>query len=95
MVIPNPDSAPLEVRDASGQVIAYLVPAEQMNRMRAELDALRAQVATLQRQKNHYVAELTRVLKTWIPIPPSEEEVLAATDNSAELHKLIADLESR
>jgi len=86
---------PLEVHDEKGRVIAHLVSAEQMNRLQAEMEELRKQVVTLQRQKDHYVAELTDVLKTYFPLLPTEEEMLAAVDNSHEIRKLIAELEAR
>ncbi len=50
MVIPNPDDAPVGVHTADGQVVAYLVPAAELDQMRAELEALRKQIATLQGQ---------------------------------------------
>jgi hypothetical protein len=46
----TPDSETLTVHDEHGQLIAYLVPTKQMNRMQAEIETLRKQVATLQRQ---------------------------------------------
>lgn len=96
MVVPTPSpAAEQELRNLDGQVYAYVVSAARMEQMRAELEALRAQVATLQRQKDHYVAELTDVLRTYIPIPPTGEELKAAVPNSDEIQKLIAELESR
>ncbi len=94
MVVTTPTpTSELEVRTVDGHLQAFLVPAAQMEQMRAELESLRTQVATLQRQKNHYVAELTRVLQTSIPLPPTEDEVMAAEPDFEEPQKLIADLE--
>ena len=95
MVIPSTGITEQELRTTDGKVFAYFVPAEEMDRLRAEIDSLREQVATLQRQKDHYVAELTRVLQTSLPIPPTEEEVNAAVPNSEELRKIITELEAR
>jgi outer membrane protein TolC len=72
-----------------------LITAEELAALRAELDSLRAQVETLTRQKANYVSQLERLLRTSVPIPPTEDEILAAVDNSDELRRLIADLESR
>ena len=95
MVVPA-NAVPIqELRTADGQVFAVVMSTEEFARMKAEMQAMREQVATLQRQKNHYVNELIHILKTWIPIPPTEEELLAAVPNGEELTKLIAELESR
>ncbi len=94
MVVPA-NAVPIqELRTADGQVFAVVMSTEEFARMKAEMESLREQVATLQRQKTYYAAELTDILKTWIPIPPTEEEVLAAVPNSEELSKLIAELEA-
>jgi hypothetical protein len=95
VVIPNPPITRVSLHTADGQVTADFVPAEEYERLRAEVVTLREQVATLRRQKDRYVAELTEVLKTSIPIPPTEEEVLAAVPNSDEVRKIIEDLEAR
>ncbi|WP_439630835.1 hypothetical protein [Gemmata sp.] len=50
MALLAPDSETLTLHDEHGQLIAYLVPTKQMNRMQAEIEDLRMQVATLQRQ---------------------------------------------
>jgi hypothetical protein len=97
MVIPAPDSKPLEVRGADGQVIAYLVPAEQMDRLRAEIASLREQLGTAIRQRDHHMAKEVELLKTLFPLPPTEEEMadpsLWAT--SDDIRRIIADPESR
>ncbi|HJZ55776.1 MAG TPA: hypothetical protein VKE74_12485 [Gemmataceae bacterium] len=93
MVIPAPAS--LEVRNADGQVVAYIVPAEQMSRLRAEVESLREQLAEAIWQRDHHLAKREELLKTWAPLPPTEEKLLAAVPNSDEIQKLIADLESR
>lgn len=95
MVIPAASIPRQELRTTDGEVFAYLIQADEMARMQAEMEELRKQVATLQRQKNHYAAELTRVFQTSIPILPSEEEMKNAVDNSHELRAVIAELESR
>lgn len=94
MVVPANVPGCYELRTADGQMFAVVMSPEEFARMKAEMQALREQVATLQRQKNYYAAELTDILKTWMPIPPTEEEVLAAVPNSEELSKLIAELEA-
>ncbi|MBA4064579.1 MAG: hypothetical protein C0501_12875 [Isosphaera sp.] len=71
------------------------ITADELAALRAEVDSLRAQVEVLTRQKANYISQLERLLKTSVPIPPTEEEILTAVDNSDELRRLIADLESR
>lgn len=94
MVVPSNLGPVQELRTADGQVFAMLVARDEFARMQAELQALREQVATLQRQKNHYVNELIALIKSSIPIPPSPEQIAAAKPNSEELSQLIADLEA-
>jgi len=94
MVIPAASIPRQELRTANGEVFAYFIQADEFARMQAEMEELRKQVATLQRQKDHYVAELTEVLKTYFPLLPTEEEMLAAVDNSHEIRQLIAELEA-
>src|SRR5262249_40765409 len=97
MVIPAPGDKPLEVRSEDGQVIAYIVPVEQMSRLRAENDSLREQVALLQRQKGHYIAKLTEALKTRFPPLPTPEQMADPSQwaTSDDIRQIIADLESR
>ena len=95
MVVPTITIAGQALRDTDGQISAYIVPAEELDRLRAEVESLREQVATLQRRNDRYVREMTEMLRTYIPIPPTEEEMLAAVDNSHEVRKIIADLESQ
>ena len=65
-----PSNAPVhELRTANGAVFAVVVSPEEFARLQAETQALREQVATLQRQKNYYVNELLNTLKTWMPQP--------------------------
>ena len=95
MVIPASSIPRQELRTTDGAVFAYLIQADELARMQTELEELRKQVATLQRQKDRYIAELNDLIRNSIPIPPSEEELAAAIPNSDELQKLIAELESR
>jgi outer membrane protein TolC len=67
---------------------------EELTALRAELEMLRAQVATLTRQKAHYRADLERVLKSSFPLPPTEEEMREAGKNPNALAELIAELEA-
>jgi hypothetical protein len=95
MVIPTPDTKPLEIHGADGQVIGYVVSAEQMNRLRVEIASLREQLDIAERQRDHHLAKRQELLRTHFPLPPTEEELLTAPPNSHEVMKLIADLESR
>jgi hypothetical protein len=84
-----------EVRSAKGEVVAYVLPAEELEQIRTELAALREQNATLLRQRDHYASQLEGVLKTYVPVPRTVEEMKATKANSDDLARLIADLESR
>lgn len=74
------------LHDTDGQVFAYFVPADR-------LDALRRQVDTLTRQRDHYAEELKRHLLAFVPEPPTEDEFARAEANPTDLTGLIADLE--
>src|SRR5947209_8109551 len=95
MVVPNPNSKPLEVHGEDGQVIAYIVSVEEMKRLHDEAESLRDQFAAAIRQRDHHFAHVVEQLKTLHPLPPTEEEMLAAVDNSYLIREIIADLESR
>jgi hypothetical protein len=95
MVIPAPDSKPLEVHGAEGQVIAYIVSAEQMNRLRGEIASLREQLDIAVRHRDHHLAKREELLKTRFPLPPSPGEMAASGATSDDIARLIADLESR
>jgi hypothetical protein len=95
VVIPNPESAPLEVHSMDGQIIAYIVPCEQMDRLRGEIVSLREQLAVAVQQRDHHLAKREELLVTYVPLPPTEEEMKAAAPNSDDIQKLIADLKSR
>jgi hypothetical protein len=86
-----------ELKAADGRVVAYFVPAEEMDRLRAEIDSLRQQVGTLQRQKDRYTRELTDLLKTRFPPLPTPEQMADASQwaTSDDIRQIIADLESR
>jgi hypothetical protein len=95
MVSKNPTIERQPLRTTDGEVFAVLLSAEEFAQLQAENDSLREQAAMLLRQKNHYLSELERIMKSWVPLPPTEEELKAAIPNSEELAQLIADLESR
>ena len=96
MVVPNPNSKPLEVRDEDGRVIAYLLPAEEMDRLRGDVASLQEQLAAAIRQRDHHMAKEVELLKTLFPLLPNEAEMadpsLWAT--SEDIQKIIADLEA-
>lgn len=95
MVSKNPTIERQELRTTDGEVFAVLLSTEELARLQAENESLREQAAMLVRQKNHYFSELERIMKTWSPLPPTEEELKTAIPNSEELAQLIADVESR
>jgi hypothetical protein len=97
MVVPGAGIAEQGIRDIDGKVFAYFVPAEEMDRLRAEIDSLREQVVTLQRQKDRYLREVEDLLKTRFPLLPTPEEMADPSRwaTSDDIRQIIADLESR
>ena len=97
MVIPAPGSAPLEFRNPDGQVVVYLIAADELHRLRTEVESLRERLAQAERERDHNLAHVKELLKTLHALPPTEEEMadpsLWAT--SADIQKIIADLESQ
>ncbi len=51
MVIPAPGDKPLEIRSTDGQVIGDVVSVEQLDRLRAAAESLRAERDELQRRE--------------------------------------------
>jgi hypothetical protein len=94
MVSKGPAIPRQELRDTDGHTFAYIVSAEEMQRLLAEAEELRRQIAVLQGQKSYYVRELEQVLRTFIPIPPTrgEMEAAAANDNSPVIDAIVAGL---
>ena len=86
---------PQPLRDPSGAVAAYFVPADEFEAMRAELTELRAHAAKLQRQRDHYVAKLDEAYRTLIPVPLTDEELEAPVQNPNAVRDILAKLEPR
>lgn len=84
-----------ELKATDGRVVAYFVPAEEMDRLRAEIESLQQQLTTALQQRDHHLAKREELLKTRFPLLPTEEEMKAAVPNSDEIQNLIAELESR
>jgi hypothetical protein len=97
MVIPSPDSKPLEVRSEDGQVIAYIVSVEEMNRLRGEIESLREQLAVAVQQRDHHLAKREEAERTLFPLLPNEEEMADASRwaTSEDIQQIITDLESQ
>ncbi len=97
MVIPNPDGRPLEVREPDGRVIAYIVSAEQMDRLRAEVESLREQLAQAERERDHNLAKVKELLTTRFPPPPTPEEMADPSRwvTSDDIRQILADFEPR
>jgi len=62
---PTPPGGRLEVRDASGQVVGYFVPADELARMNREFETLRRERDTFERQLHSVLPAAT---------PEQEEE---------------------
>jgi hypothetical protein len=90
MVVPNPGSNPYRILGEDGQVAAYVVSAEQMQRMQDEIASLREQLATAVRERDHHLAKREELIRTRFPLPPTEDEIAAAVDNADEVARLIA-----
>jgi outer membrane protein TolC len=95
MVVPATSIPRQELRTTDGQVYAYIMPADELHRLQTEVATLREQVTKLQKQKERCEADLKRVLKSSIPLPPTEEEIREAAANPNGLGNLIAELEAR
>jgi hypothetical protein len=93
MVIPTAAIRRQGISIEDGQVFAYFVPAEEMDRLQNELEALRQQVATLQRQRDRYVREMTELLKTRFPPLPTPEKMADASQwaTSEDIRQIIRD----
>jgi hypothetical protein len=65
MTTPLPPEGRLEVRDATGQLVGYFVPAEELNRLDTEVEVLRRQRETAERQ-----------LRSLLPAATPEQEEL-------------------
>jgi hypothetical protein len=59
------NSSRTEIRDANGQLVGYFVPAEELNRLDTEVEALRRQRETAERQ-----------LRSLLPAATAEQEEL-------------------
>lgn len=86
---------PQPLRDPSGTVAAYFVPADEFEAMRAELVELREKTAKLQRQRDHYVAKLDEAYRTLIPVPLTDEELEGPVQNPNGLDDILAKLEAK
>lgn len=86
---------PQPLRDPSGAVAAYFVPAAEFEAMRTELAELREHAAKLQRQRDHYIAKLEEALRTLVPPPLSDEELEGPVQNPNAVRDILAELESR
>src|SRR5579871_6766928 len=97
MVVPNPPITRVSLHTADGQVQIDVVPAEEYERLRAELESLRERLAEAERQRDHHLAKVKHLLTTRFPPLPTPEEMadpsLWAT--SDDIQRLIADLEAR
>lgn len=93
-MIPDETNGP-EPRTPDEKTGSDLTP-DEVARLQAEVEALRAKLARVELQRDLCSAELERVLKEWIPLPPSEAEMTAALGlppGTNELAAFIAELE--
>ncbi|MCE9561907.1 MAG: hypothetical protein K8U57_07620 [Planctomycetes bacterium] len=94
MVIPSPNSKPVEVLDETGRVIAFVVTAEEMRRLRGEIASLTEQLAIASKQRDHHLRQLEEVLREYFPLLPTPEEMNGPHATSEDIARLIADLEA-
>jgi hypothetical protein len=85
---------PQPLRDPSGTVAAYFVPASEFEALLSEMSELRQEVARLTRQRDGYVARLTDAYQTLQPPPLSDEELDAPVQNPNGLDEILAKLEA-
>lgn len=95
MVVHAAGSAPMEVHGADGQVVAYLVSAEQMKRLRGEIASLTDELGVAAQILAHYRAREEELLRTRFPLPPSPGEMATPQKSSSDIARLIAELGSR
>ncbi len=94
----NP-APPQPLHDSSGRVFAYFVPAEELERLRSQVERLEAELARARAQRDRLAKDFQEVLETFTPPDPTAEEWQAFEnnpgDNSDAMDALIAQLESR
>jgi alkanesulfonate monooxygenase SsuD/methylene tetrahydromethanopterin reductase-like flavin-dependent oxidoreductase (luciferase family) len=73
-----------ELRNADGQTFAYLVSADELHRLQAEVERWRQAADAYRHQRDVYMGELDKMLRTCITIPATQAEMdeAAANDNS-------------
>lgn len=86
---------PQPLHDTDGKVFAYFVPADQFDKLQAEMDELREQVMSLTRQRDHYAEQLKQSLLTFVPESPTEDDFRVAQSRPADLSALIGELEKK
>ncbi|VTT98177.1 unnamed protein product [Gemmataceae bacterium] len=94
MVIPAASIPRQGLRTADGEVFAYVVHADELARMQAEIATLREQLATAISQRDHHLAKREELLKTYFPLLPTPEEMSAPQATSEDMAALIAELEA-
>ncbi len=91
MVAKSPEIPRQELHDTDGRTFAYLVSADEMARLLAEVDTLRSQLDLVRRQKDYYADQLKQTLLTFAPLPPTEAEFEHAAANPSDLSALLSD----
>lgn len=82
-------------RSPSEKQLGYFVPAEEFEALQAEVAALKEQVTSLQRQKDHYVAKLDEAYRTLIPVPLTDEELEGPVQNPDAVRNILAELDAK
>lgn len=95
MVAKTPEIPRQELHDTEGRTFAYLVSAEEMARLLAEIDALRSQLEVARRQKDYYAGQLKETLLTFAPVPPTKAEFDHAAANPSDLSAILSDLNTK
>lgn len=86
------------VTDTAGNTFAYLVPAEELDRLLAENERLRTAEETARREREERLDRLEELLRDWEPTPPTPEEMAEAArlgDNSHVIHEIVANMYRR
>jgi hypothetical protein len=86
---------PQPLRDPSGTVAAYFVPAKEFEALLSEMSELREEVANLRRQKDGYVAKLNDAYRTFIPNPLTDDELNGPVQNPNGLDAILTALEAK
>jgi len=81
-----------ELRTEDGKVFACFVTAEDLHRLETEAMELKSRLARLEKLRDFHEARIMEILRTHIPLPPSEDELRNPSFNSNALSEIFSDM---